>query len=61
MMVWNDYYRKRGLWLVDPELAKRSLLCKWIIHDMKPDKSNLQMMLKYRLARWNLYRVETRG
>lgn len=42
-----------GLGLVDPEAAKTSLMCKWIVKAMEPDESNLQLMLRYRLARLN--------
>ena len=38
---------------MDPETAKISLLCKWIVKAMEPGKSNLQVMLRYRLARFN--------
>lgn len=41
-----------GLGLVDPEVAKTSLLCKWIVKAMEPRESNLQFMLRYRLARF---------
>ena len=40
----------RGLDLVDPEAAKTSLLCKWIVRAMEPGDSNLQVMLRFRLA-----------
>ena len=42
-----------GLGLVDPEVAKTSLLSKWIVKAMEPGESNLQLMLRYRLARYN--------
>ena len=42
-----------GLGLVDPEEAKTSLLGKWIVKAMDHDESNLQLMLRYRLARFN--------
>ena len=42
-----------GLGLVDPEAAKTSLMCKWIVKAMEPSESNLQTMLRYRLARFN--------
>lgn len=45
-----------GLDLVDPEVAKTSLLCKWIVKEMKPGESNLQLMLRHRLARFNAQR-----
>ena len=41
-----------GLGLVDPEEAKTSLLCKWVIKAMESGESNLQLMLRYRLARF---------
>lgn len=34
---------------MDPELAKRSLLCKWIMFALEPGESNLQSLLRYRL------------
>ena len=37
---------------MDPEVAKASPLCKWIVKTMEPCESNLQLMLKYRLARF---------
>ena len=43
----------RGLGIVDPEAAKTSLLCKWVVKAMEPGESNLQLMLRYRLARFN--------
>ena len=45
-----------GLGLVDPEAAKSSLMCKWIVKAMEPGESNLQTMLRYRLARFNPHR-----
>lgn len=36
--------RKNGeLGLVDPEVAKTSLLCKWIVKAMEPGESNLRI------------------
>lgn len=35
---------------MDIEAAKANLLCMWIVEAMEPDESNLQLMLKYRLA-----------
>ena len=37
---------------MDPEIAKTSLLCKWIIRAMESGESNLQFMLRYRLERF---------
>ena len=53
---WRECCLKKkhgGLGLVDPETAKISLLCKWIVKAMEPGDSNLQLMLRYRLARFN--------
>lgn len=50
-----------GLGLVDPEEAKTSLLCKWIVKAMEPGESNLQLMLRYRLARFNPQRGRSWG
>ena len=38
---------------MDPEDTKTDLLCKWIVKAMELDESNLQLMLGYRLARFN--------
>ena len=45
-----------GLGLVDPEAAKTNLLYKWVVKAMEPGESNLQIMLRYRLARFNSQR-----
>ena len=45
-----------GLGLVDPETAKTSLLCKWIVKAIEPGESNFQLMLRYKLARFNAQR-----
>ena len=45
--------RYGGLGLVDPEVTKISILCKWIVKAMEPGEFNLQLMLRYRLARFN--------
>lgn len=42
--------------LVDPEAAKTSLMCKWIVRAMELRESNLQLMLRYRLVRFNSQR-----
>ena len=42
-----------GLGLVDPEIAKTSLLTKWVIKAMEPGESNLQLMLRYRFSRFS--------
>lgn len=39
--------------LLDPEVAKTNFLCKWIVKAMDHGKSNLQLMLRYRLRRFN--------
>ena len=48
-----------GLGLVDLEEAKTSFLCKWIVKAMEPRESNLQLMLTYRLARFNPQRRQS--
>ena len=53
--------KKGGLGLVDPESAKISLLCKWVIKTLEPGESNLQLMLRYRLARFNPQRGRSWG
>lgn len=50
-----------GLGLVDPEATKTSLLCKWIVKAMKPRESNLQLMLRYKLAKFNPQRGRSWG
>ena len=50
-----------GLGLVDLEAAKTSLLCKWIVKAMEPGESNFQLMLRYRLARFNAQRESNWG
>ena len=42
-----------GLGLVDPEIAKTSLLTKQVIKAMQPGESNLQLMFRYRLSRYS--------
>ena len=34
-------------------MAKTGLMCKWIVKAMEPGESNLQLMLRYRLAQFN--------
>ena len=53
--------KKGGLGLVDPDIAKTSLLCKWIIKAMEPGESNLQLMLRFRLAIFNPQRGRSWG
>jgi hypothetical protein len=50
-----------SLGLVDPEAAKISILCKWIIQAMEPNKFNVQLMLRYKLARFNPQRRRNWG
>ena len=50
-----------GLGLVNPEAAKTSLLCKWIVKAMEPGESNLQLMLRYILAMFNPQRGNSWG
>ena len=57
---WKECCMKKkkngGLGLVDSEAAKTNLLCKWVVKAMEPGESNLQIMLRYRLTRFNLQR-----
>ena len=53
---WRECCMKKkygGLGLVNPEVAKTSLLSKWIVKAMEPGESNLQLMLRYRLSLYN--------
>jgi hypothetical protein len=53
---WRECCIKKkygGLGLVDSEVAKTSILSKWIVKAMEPGKFNLQLMLRYRLSRYN--------
>lgn len=50
---WRECCLKKkygGLGFANPEVAKTCLLCKWIIKSMEPGKSNLHLILRYRLA-----------
>lgn len=49
------------LGLVDLEAAKTSLLCKGIVKAMEPNESSLQLMLRYKLARFNPQRGRSYG
>ena len=63
-MSWKECCLKQkygGLELVDLEAAKTSLLCKWIVKAMEPRESNLQLMLRYKLARYNPQRGRSWG
>ena len=63
-MSWQECCLKKkygGLGLVDPEEAKTSLLGKWIVRAMEPGESSLQLMLRYRLARFNPQRGKSWG
>ena len=42
-----------GLGLVDLEVAKASIFSKWIVMAMELEESNLQLMLRCRLSRYN--------
>lgn len=47
---------EKELWrvgLVNLEVAKTNILCKWIVKAMEPRKSNLQLMIWFVLARLN--------
>ena len=46
---------------MDPKAAKTSLLCKWVVKAMEPGESNLQLMLKYRLAKFKPQRGNNWG
>jgi hypothetical protein len=50
-----------GLGLVDREPIKARLLCKSVIKAMPLGESNLQLVLRYRLARFNLQRGRSLG
>lgn len=50
-----------GLGLMDLEATNTNLLCKWIIEVVEPRESNPQLMLRYRLTRFNPQRRETGG
>ena len=61
---WRECYLKKkygGLGLVDPEAAKTSLLCKWIVRAMEPGESNLQLILKFRLSHFKPQRGPSWG
>ena len=53
--------KKGGLGLVDLKNAKTDVLCKWAIKAMEPGESNLQLMLRYRLVRFNPQRGRSWG
>ena len=46
---------------MDPKAAKTSLLCKWIVKAMEPGESNLQLMLRHRLTRFNPHKMMKLG
>ena len=49
---WQDctvLCQKRGLNLVDPEIALQALLAKWIVKALLPGNSNLQILLRHKL------------
>lgn len=50
-----------GLGLVDREAIKARLLCKSVIKAMHLGESNLQLVLRYRLAQFNLQRGRSLG
>ena len=61
---WKECCLKKkygGLGLVDPEAAKTSLLCKWIVRAMEPGESNLQLMLRFRLSHFKPQRGPSWG
>ena len=64
MINWRECYLKKKygrLGLVDPEQAKTSLLCKWIVRAMEPGESNLQLMLRFRLSHFKSQRGRSWG
>lgn len=61
MEEWCMKKKNGGLGLVDPEVAKTNFLCKWVVKAMEPGESNLQIMLRYRLARFNPQRDRSWG
>ena len=61
---WRECCLKKknvGLGLMDPEAAKTNLLCKWVVKAMRLGESNLQLMLRYTLARFKPQRVNSWG
>ena len=46
---------------MNSESAKTSLFCKWLNKTMEPGESNLELMLRYRLARFNPQRGRSWG
>lgn len=55
-MAWNEGCREKkecGLGLVDPDLAKVSLTCKWIHYAMEPCDFNFQILLRFKLTECN--------
>lgn len=50
-----------GLGLKAREAGKASLLCKWIVKAMEHGESNLQLMVKYKLAMLIPKEVEVKG
>ena len=50
-----------GLGLVDPKEAKTNLLCKWVVKAMEPGEFNLQLMSRYRLARFKPQKEQSWG
>lgn len=53
---WKECCMKKkynGLGLMDLEAAKTNLLCKWIVKTKESGESNLQLMLRCGLTRFN--------
>lgn len=49
------------LGFVDPKATRTSLLCNWIVKAMEPKDSNLQLVLRHRLAKCNPQRGKKFG
>lgn len=53
---WKECCMKKvfvGFGLRNPEVAKTNVLCKWIVKAMEHGESNMQLMLRFRLVRFN--------
>lgn len=53
-VAWSKICRRKGdggLGILDPDQALTALLCKWILHALRPSCSNIQLFLRYRLLR----------
>lgn len=43
------FVKQRGFNLIDPEVATKSLLVKWIVKAFEGGKTNLHILIQYRL------------